>query len=128
MAKEYLEKLSAFIEKATSDCSENMNLNCRHFFSGAALYAGERICISLTPVGLAMKLPEETKERLLKNKKAVPLRYFPKGPIKKEYVLFPVGVTNGGKTLQKYVKDSIEYVLTFPKPKRKRSSMKRLNL
>jgi len=119
MAKEYLEKLSAFIEKATSDYSENVHLDCKHFFSGAALYAEERICISLTPVGLAMKLPEETKERLLKNKKAVPLRYFPKGPIKKGYVLFPGGVAKGGKVLQKYVKDSIEYVLTFPKPKGK---------
>ncbi len=119
MAKEYLEKLSVFIEKATCDYSKNINLECKHFFSGAALYADEGICISLTPVGLAMKLPEETKARLLKIKKAIPLRYFPKGPIKKEYVLFPGGVAKGGKVLQKYVKDSIEYVLTFPKPKRK---------
>ncbi len=119
MAKEFVDKLSAFIEKTTTDYSENINLECKHFFSGAALYADERICITLTPVGLAMKLPEETKERLLKNKKAVPLRYFPNSPIKKEYVLFPCGVANDGKTLQKHVKDSIEYVLTFPKPKRK---------
>jgi hypothetical protein len=68
MAKEYVDKLSAFIEKTTSDYSENINLECKHFFSGAALYADDRICISLTPVGLAMKLPEDTKERLLKNK------------------------------------------------------------
>ncbi len=119
MAKEYLEKLSVFIEKATSDLSENINLECKHFFSGAALYAEEKICISLTPVGLAIKLPEETKDKLLKNKKAVPLRYFPKGPIKKGYVLFPGGVAKGDKTLHKYVKESIEYVLTIPKPKRK---------
>ena len=119
MAKEYLEKLSAFIEKATSDCSENINLECKHFFSGAALYAEERICISLTPVGLAIKLPEETKDKLLTNKKAAPLRYFPKGPIKKGYVLFHGGVEKAGKTLHKYVKESIEYVLTIPKPKRK---------
>ena len=120
MAKEYLDKLSTFIEKATSDYSETMNLECKHFFSGAALYADERICISLTPVGLAMKLSGETQERLLKNKKAIPLRYFPKGPIKKEYVLFPRGVAGGGRTIQKYAKESIEYVLTIPKPKRKR--------
>ncbi len=119
MAKEYLEKLSAFIEKETSDFSENINLECKHFFSGAALYAEERICISLTPVGLAIKLPEETKDKLLKNKKAVPLRYFPQGPIKKGYVLFPGGVAKGGKTLHKYVEESIEYVLTIPKPHRK---------
>ncbi len=91
MAKEYVDKLSAFIEKVTSDYSENINLECKHFFSGAALYADDRICISLTPVGLAMKLPEDTKERLLKNKKVVPLRYFPNGPIKKSMFCFHVG-------------------------------------
>jgi len=128
MAKEYVDKLSAFIEKVTSDYSENINLECKHFFSGAALYADDRICITLTLVGLAMKLPEETKERLFKNKKAIPLRYFPKGPIKKEYVLFPGGIDGGSKTIQKHVKNSIEYVLTFPKSKRKRGSIKnRLN-
>ena len=125
MAKEYLEKLSAFVEKATSNYSENSNLECKHFFSGAALYAEERICISLTPVGLAIKLPEEAKDKLLKNKKAVPLRYFPKGPIKKGYVLFPDGVAKGGKMLHKYVKESIEYALTLPKPKRKQKKESR---
>lgn len=116
MAKEYLELLSAFIEKATLDCPEKNNLKCKHFFSGAALYVEERICVSLTPVGLAIKLPPETKEKLLKNKRAVPLRYFPKGPIKKEYVLFPEGVEEGGKALYQYVKGSIAYVLSLPKP------------
>ncbi len=120
MAKEYLEKLSAFIEKSTAEISEDIHLECKHFFSGGALYAEERICISLTPVGLALKLPETTKNKLLKNKKAIPLRYFEKGPIKKDYVLFPNGVGKGGKVLHKYVNESIKYALTLPKPKRKK--------
>ncbi len=120
MAKEYLDKLSAFIDKATADCFDGVRLECKHFFSGAALYSDERICISLTPVGLALKLPEKTKIRLLKNKTAVPLRYFPKAPIKKDYVLFPKGIEKGGRALHKYVKESIEYTLTLPKPKRKK--------
>lgn len=119
MAREYLERLSAFIEKAVSDCFDGVNLECKHFFGGAALYADERICISLTPVGLALKLPEETKDRLLRSKRAMPLRYFPKGPIKKGYVLFPNGLARGGKALREYVKESIEYALTLPKPRRK---------
>lgn len=119
MAKAYLEKLSAFVREATFDCSGNITLECKHFFSGAALYAEERICISLTPVGLAMKLPEETNAELLKSREAVPLRYFPKGPIKKGYVLFPAGLARGGKAFHKYAQESIEYVLTMPKPKRK---------
>jgi len=118
MAKEYLEQLSPFVEKATSSYSNELKLECKHFFSGAALYANEKICISLTPVGLAMKLPEPAREKLLKNKKAVPLRYFPESPVKKGYVLFPKGIEKGGKFLQAHVRESIEYVLTLPKPKR----------
>jgi len=53
------------------------------------LSAEGRICLSLTPVGLALKLPPETKERLLADSQAEPLRYFPNGPIKKDYALFP---------------------------------------
>ena len=124
MAKEYLEKLSAFIDNAAFDCFEDQSLECKHFFSGAALYADERICISLTPVGLALKLPEKTRNRLLKNKTAVPLRYFPKAPIKKDYVLFPNGIEKGKRALYKYVKESVEYALTLPKPKRKRKRSK----
>ncbi len=119
MAGEYLERLSAFIEKAAHHCFDSVDLECKHFFGGAALYADERICISLTPVGLALKLPEETKDTLLRNKKAIPLRYFPKGPIKKGYVLFPNGIERGGKALHEYVKESIEYALTLPRPRRK---------
>tara|TARA_B110000014_G_C20019809_1_gene529072 strand:+ start:802 stop:1002 length:201 start_codon:yes stop_codon:yes gene_type:complete len=53
------------------------------------LFAEGRICLPLTPVGLALKLPPETKERLLADSQAEPLRYFPNGPIKKDYALFP---------------------------------------
>jgi hypothetical protein len=120
MAKEYLEKLSAFIEKAAAEISEDIHLECKHFFSGAALYVEERICISLSPVGLALKLPEATKSKLLKNNKAIPLRYFAKGPIKKDYVLFPDGIGKGGKALHKFANESIQYALTLPKPKRKK--------
>ncbi len=120
MAKEYLDKLSAFINEVISDGYDGVPLECKHFFSGAAVYADERICISLTPVGLALKLPEETKNRLLTKKTAIALRYFPKAPIKKDYVLFPDGIGNtSNEDLREYVKESVKYVLTLPKRKGK---------
>lgn len=119
MAKEYLDKLSAFIENASLDSFGGTRLECKHFFAGAALYADGRICISLTPVGLALKLPEETKNSLLERGAAVPLRYFPKGPIKNDYALFPEGIEMSGDKLHEYVKESIRYALTLRKPKRR---------
>jgi hypothetical protein len=44
--------------------------------------------MTLTTVGLALKLPKDSGELVIGNG-ARPLRYFPKGPIKKDYVLVP---------------------------------------
>jgi len=39
MAKEYLDKLSAIIKQATARKFKDVNLECKHFFSGAAVFA-----------------------------------------------------------------------------------------
>ena len=64
-------------------------LECRHFFSGAAVYRAGEIVASLTPVGLAFKVSPAVHDDLLGSGEVVPLRYFPNAPIKKDYVLFP---------------------------------------
>ena len=74
--------------------------------------------MSLTPVGFAIKLPEKSRFDLLKKERAKPLRYFPKGPIKRGYVVLPKAMLNDMKSLRRWVKISIEYVLTLPKPVR----------
>ena len=63
-------------------------IECRHFFSGAAAYRKGSIVASLTPVGLAFKVPDEVREALMQRGRVTELRYFPKAPIKREYVLF----------------------------------------
>jgi len=120
MAKEQLEQLTALIRQATSGRYKDAKLECRHFFSGAAVYANGRICISLTPVGFAIKLPEESRNALLKQKGAKHLRYFPNGPIKKDYLVLPKTMLKDMRTLRRWVRVSIEYVLTLPEPDRKK--------
>ena len=58
MAKEYLDKLSKLMIKAFTTKLNKGELVVKHFFSGAAVYANGKICITLTPIGLAIKLPE----------------------------------------------------------------------
>ena len=120
MAKEYLDKLTALIDKATSGTFKNISLECKHFFSGAALYANGKICISLTPVGFAIKLPEESRNALLKQKGTKPLRYFPEGPIKKDYVILPKTILNDVNIFRHWVKVCIEHVASLPEPVRKK--------
>jgi len=38
MAKEYLDKLSIIMDQATAHRVKEIELECKHFFSGAALY------------------------------------------------------------------------------------------
>ena len=120
MAREYLEQLSEIIQRTTAHGFKHVDLECRHFFSGAAVYADGRICISLTPVGLAVKLPEKARNTLLKEKGTKQLRYFPKGPIKKDYVVLPKSMLDDAEALQGWIKAAIEHALTLPKPKKKK--------
>lgn len=115
MAQEYLQRLTALLEQVTSSGFEDVKLECKHFFSGAALYADGRICLSLTSVGFAIKLPEESRNTLMSERGAKRLRYFPKGPIKKEYVVLPEGMLENKKALRRWVTASIEYARSLPK-------------
>ncbi|MFV1976079.1 MAG: hypothetical protein ACC651_10040, partial [Candidatus Scalindua sp.] len=88
MAKIYLEKLTSLIVKLNIADEVSKPIEAKHYFSGAALYVNETICVSWSPVGLAFKLPKKEVEKLINNGNAVPLKYFPKGHVKKGYALF----------------------------------------
>ncbi len=99
MAQEYLERLNALIGRLPSASLKGVKLECKHFFSGAAVYAEGRICMSWTPVGFAIKLPETSRSALVNQQDAKYLRYFPKGPIKKDYVVLPKSMLREMSTL-----------------------------
>ena len=86
MAHPFLSQLELLTDAHLSGVS---NIECKHFFGGAALYSNGIICASLTPVGLAFKLSTIRCSELMESGAARPLKYFQKSPIKKDYVLFP---------------------------------------
>ena len=86
MAQPYLDQLEKLISTIDPD---GEGLVCKHFFSGAALYVNKRICASLTPKGIAFKLPQQRCEELISSGRALPLQYFDGSPIKQGYVLLP---------------------------------------
>ena len=122
MAQKYLERLNALIERLPSGSLKGVKLECKHFFSGAAIYAEGRICMSWTPVGFAIKLPETSRSALVNQQGAKYLRYFPQGPIKKDYVVLPESMLNEIRTLGRLAKTSIKYVLSLPAPIKKKKS------
>ena len=119
MAKVYLEKLRFLMAELAPYMSTTASLEIKHFFSGAAVYADEHICITFTPAGFAMKLPEGSRNKLVKEKGAKSLQYFPGAPTKKEYVILPPSVVDDREMLSFWVGKSIEYVLTKPERRSK---------
>ena len=122
MAKVYLERLSAIVDQSPARSRSGVRLACRHFFSGAALYADGKMCASLTPVGFAVKLPETLRAALLKERRARRLRYFVNGPIKKEYVLLARAIVADPVERGHWLTTSIGYVADRPKPRQRLGS------
>ncbi len=109
MAEPYLERLITMVREARPAKPPGVRLECRHFFSGAALYANGTICASLTPVGFAVKLSEQSRAALLRERRGRPLRYFMGGPIKKQYVVFSRATAADQAGVRAFLQESIRY-------------------
>jgi TfoX/Sxy family transcriptional regulator of competence genes len=109
VAEPYLERLATMLREARPKKSRGVRLQCRHFFSGAALYANGTICASLTPVGFAVKLSQESRAALLRERRGKPLRYFEGGPIKKEYVVLSAAGLSEPAAIRAFLRESIRY-------------------
>src|SRR6266849_10664886 len=110
MAEPYRKRLDTMLRQANRRRNASgIRLECRHFFSGAALYANGTICASLTPVGFAVKLSQESRAALLRDRRGKPLRYFEGGPIKKEYVLLLAAVLAEPAAVRAFLRESIRY-------------------
>lgn len=119
MAQAYLDQLTDLMAELAPCLAATAGLTLRHFFSGAAVYADDRICISFTPAGFALKLPQDLRNELMKEKGAKSLQYFPSAPLKKAYVVLPQRMLDDKEALCFWVDKSIDYVLTLPRPKKK---------
>jgi TfoX/Sxy family transcriptional regulator of competence genes len=111
MAEPYLKLLTQKIENLDLPIKEEVLLEFKHFFSGAALYANGKICASLTPAGFGLKLPEEVRELLMKSGDGKELRYFEKAPIKRGYVVLTQTVVDDPGRLKSLIEISISYVV-----------------
>ncbi len=110
MAEPYLERLSQIVDRLGLASAGVVTLETKHFFGGAALYANGRICASLSPAGLAVKLPAGVRQSLIGERKGREFRFFAKGPIKREYVALSESAAQDEKMLEKLIKMSAGYV------------------
>ena len=107
MAEPYLSELRAIVGTAGSWSPDA--ISCKHFFSGAAAYVDGDIFMTLTPVGLALKLPKKDRTALF-DQGWKPLQYFPDAPVKKDYALLPSQLIDDKGVLNDWISRSIKYV------------------
>ena len=112
MAEPYLERLRATLSECRPPKPRGVRLECRHFFNGAALYANDKICASLTPAGFALKLPDDQRLALLRDRRGHQLRYFPAAPVKKEYVVLSRKAASDLTLLRAFLAKSIRHAVT----------------
>ena len=108
MAEPYLSRLQALIARLNVHAKDARDISCKHFFGGAAAYVDGRIFMTLTPVGLALKLPEQDRAALFKLG-AKPLRYFPKAPVKRDYALPPSCFMDDAEALNDWIRRSLAF-------------------
>src|SRR5664279_3960905 len=77
----------------------NVDWRFRPMFGGIGVYANDRMCVSLSDIGLAVKLAGDGHAALLKLKGAKPLQYEPGAPVSKTYVVVPPAMLTDPKTL-----------------------------
>lgn len=117
MAKPYLEELEQLLDRVAPPFGAGEVVACRHFFSGAAAYVNGRIFMSLSPVGLGLKLPKARRAELMAaGGKA--LRYFPKAPIKAEYVVLPEDLKGQPAALARLIVESAACAMSAPSSKK----------
>jgi TfoX/Sxy family transcriptional regulator of competence genes len=107
-----VDALRALLNAAISGRRSLIELECRPFFGGAAAYANGCIFMTLTRVGVALKLPGDSRAAL-RRRGATPLRYFPDGPIKKDYVIVPDRIARSPAAFAPWVVKSIQFSQTF---------------
>jgi TfoX/Sxy family transcriptional regulator of competence genes len=95
-------------------------------FGGIGVYADGRMFLSLSDVGLALKLGEAERARLLKMPGAKPLQYEPNSPPSKSYVVVPDKMLTDRKTLRQWLAASAAFAKSTPaKPMRKKPAKRR---
>ena len=114
MAEPYLTRLAQIVDELGPLQAGGATFDSRHFFSGAALYADGRIFASLSPAGFALKLPAGTRRRLIAEGRGTEFRFFPNGPVKREYVALSDSTVANAESIRELITLSVDYAVDVP--------------
>lgn len=93
-------------------------------FGGIGVYANDKMCVSLSDIGLAVKLTGADYEALLKLKGAKPLQYEPGAPVSKTYVVVPDAMLSDAKALGHWLAVTAAQAAAAPSKKTRKTTQK----
>lgn len=85
------------------------DIEFKNVFGAVAAYVDGKIFASCGKFGFALRLPEKTRDDLFLAKGNRKLRYFPRGHIKKEYVVLNAALKKDLRALKKLINQSMNY-------------------
>ena len=104
----YKEQLQNILELFWPELTVRHTLTFKNSFGAVAGYAGGNIFCSYGQFGFALKLPKKAIDELLKIG-GIPLRYFPKGHIKKDYAVIPETLMAEKGKMASLIKKSVKF-------------------
>jgi TfoX/Sxy family transcriptional regulator of competence genes len=96
--------LQAILEKVAPP---DLELTFKPMFGGIMGYAAGKVFVSLSDVGLGLKLAGADREALLAIPDAKPLQYEPHSPPSKSYVVVPDAMLSDGEALRAWTVRSV---------------------
>ena len=111
VASTYRDTLGDLLRRVHPELNVDRQLEFKNVFGAVAGYASGRIFITCGKFGVALRLPPDTLESLRQEADVKPLRYFPKGHIKKQYAVLPERIIQDQSRFKSLIDDSVEYAL-----------------
>ena len=108
---DYRDELIELLAQVSTGLINNHKIEFKNNFGAVAGFVDGQIFISCGKFGMALRLPPEILKELFKDKDVKPLKYFPKGHVKKEYAVLPKRILDNLGRINNLVNESIKYVL-----------------
>src|SRR5712692_10986471 len=106
---QYLDEMTALLIEARPRLAATHRLECKKCFGAVAGYINGNIFMSCGNFGIALRLPPKVLDVLFKDSDVTPLKYFPKGHVKKEYAVLPRRITGDRQRFKKLLGESIKH-------------------
>ena len=111
MSHDHVTSLSELLDRTHPSLGSSHTLECKSFFGAANGYIDGHVFITIGKFGVALKLPPDILKRLFDEKDVQPLKYFPKGHVKKDYAVLPSRIVEDLKVFKKLLDQCIEFAL-----------------